>query len=147
MDRIKSAFELVAARQMNCAQAVLTAFCEELGLQKDVALRLARGFGAGMGRSNNICGAVTGAYMVLGLNQFPQIEDRRAQMEKVYQLVREFNRKFIDINKSIMCTDLLGYNLSMPEDYEKARSKDLFTTVCPKFVADSVSILETILGK
>jgi hypothetical protein len=42
---------------------------------------------------------------------------------------------------------LLGYNLSMPEDYEKARSKDLFTTVCPKFVADSVSILETILGK
>ena len=51
--------------KMNCAQSVLTAFSDELGLDRNTALRLARGFGGGMGRTGKTCGAVTGAYMVI----------------------------------------------------------------------------------
>jgi C_GCAxxG_C_C family probable redox protein len=145
MDRVKNAYEMISTRQMNCAQSVLTAFCEELGLEKDIALRLARGFGGGMGRTGNVCGAVTGAYMVLGLQQYPEIEDRSDQIEKVYQLVKDFSRMFIDKNKSIRCTDLLGCDLSAPGGLDDARSRELFTTVCPRLVADSVAILETML--
>ena len=55
--------------RINCAQTVITTFCEELGLDRAIALQVANGFGGGMGRTGRTCGAVTGAYMVLGLSQ------------------------------------------------------------------------------
>jgi C_GCAxxG_C_C family probable redox protein len=146
-DRVKAASELIATRQMNCAQAVLNSYCEDLGLDKNIALRLAQGFGAGMGRTDNICGAVSGAYMVLGLRPYPEIEDRRARMEHVYQLIQDFNRLFTAKNKSLKCTDLTGCDLSTAEGLNMARSQEVFTGVCPGLVGDAVSILETLLHK
>jgi C_GCAxxG_C_C family probable redox protein len=126
---------------MNCAQAVLSAFCDELGLDKTTALRVALAFGAGTGRTGGTCGAVMGAYMVLGSRSYPGLTpiDRK---EKVYSLVKEFNQRFVSLNKSINCSSLLGCDLSTPEGLTTARSKKLFAAACPKFVADAVNILE-----
>ena len=142
MSRAGAAAETMAGSQMNCAQAVLSAFCGELGLEKTTSLRVALAFGAGMGRTGGTCGAVTGAYMVLGLRPYYKLNTPTERKEKVYSLVSEFNRRFMTLNKSLNCTDLLGCDLSKPEGLAAARSSKVFSTVCPKFVADAVTILE-----
>ncbi len=143
MTRVAEATERIASSHMNCAQAVLTAFCEELGLGKSTALKIALPFGAGMGRTDGICGAVTGAYIVLGLRPYEGLTAVEKK-EKVYALVREFNRRFKAVHRSIGCSDLLGYNLGIPEEMASAKDKGLIGNVCPGLVADAVSILETL---
>jgi C_GCAxxG_C_C family probable redox protein len=144
MSRVKEAKQIMAEGKMNCAQAVLTAFCEELGMQKEMGRRLASGFGGGMARTNNTCGAVTGAFMVLGLREYPEIKDPRERLEKVYAQVKEFRDKFIEENGSIHCSDLVGYDLSTADGLSSARENKAFFTVCPKFVEDAVNILENL---
>jgi C_GCAxxG_C_C family probable redox protein len=142
MSKATEAAELMAGSRMNCAQAVLSAFAEELGLDKTTALKIALPFGAGMGRTGGVCGAVTGAYMVLGLRPYPELKTPSERKERVYALVKEFNQKFTTLHNSLNCTDLLGCDLSTAEGLAAARSQELFATTCPKFVADAVTILE-----
>ena len=141
MSRASETAEKIASSQMNCAQAVLTAFCEELGMEKQAALKIALPFGAGMGRTDGVCGAVTGAYMVLGLRPYVGLAPVEKK-EKVYALVGEFNRRFKAIHNSIICTSLLGSNLGTPEGMASAKERKLIDNVCPALVADAVSILE-----
>ncbi len=138
MTRSETAFTVMAESKMNCAQAVLTAYCEEFGLDRATALRLARGFGGGMGRTGKTCGAVSGAYMVLGLRE---PKEAREGVEAVYAQIKEFNRKFIELHGSTECTALLGCDLSTPEGLARARGEGLFTTVCPGFVKTAVELL------
>jgi C_GCAxxG_C_C family probable redox protein len=144
MSRAEEAGKLIAASQMNCAQAVLSAFAGEVGLDKVTAMKVALPFGAGMGRTSGACGAVTGAYIVLGLRLYPGVTSPSDYKEKVYSLVQEFNKRFKALHKSVNCTELLGCNLSTPEGRAKARDNRSFSTACPKFVADAVTILETL---
>jgi C_GCAxxG_C_C family probable redox protein len=144
-DRADKAFETMANRKMNCAQAVFTSFCEELGLEKKLALSIAQGFGGGMAHTGGTCGAVTGAYVALGLAQKYTTENPRDNIDKTYALINEFNRKFKEINGSLNCTELTGYDLSKPEKLAEAREKGVFITKCPEFVRDSVKIVEGLL--
>ena len=144
MDRIKAAQETMAARKANCAQSVLTAFSEDFGLKQDMAYNIAQGFGGGM-HINGTCGAVTGAYMVLGLANPVSQDNPRRNMDKVVALEAEFNRKFKDLHGALNCTELLGYDLSIPEQLTKAREKGLFTDKCPVFVGDAAQIVEDLL--
>ena len=124
----------------NCCQSVLFPFCEELGLPEKKALLLASGFGSGM-RRGATCGAVTGAYMVLGLKNSPgaSISETKA---KINSMVKEFNARFIERHGSLVCKELIGYDVSIPEEAEKASSEDVYNTICPKFVASAVEIIE-----
>jgi C_GCAxxG_C_C family probable redox protein len=141
MSKVDTAAEMMAPRRLNCAQSVLTAFCEELGLEIGLAIRIAGGFGAGIARTDNIGGAVAGAYMVLGLQPYPEISDPRRRLDRVYADIQAFQQKFLAHHNSIRCTDLLGYNLSTPDGLATARAQNLFTVVCPKLVREAVTIL------
>ena len=146
MDRASDARALMSARRMNCSQAVLTAYCEQFGLERRLALKLAQGFGGGMGHMGGICGAVTGAYMVLGLAQKMWDDNNpRQSLDRTYELVREFTQRFKALHGSVICRELIGYDLSTPEGLAEARNKKIFTTVCPDFVSDSVKILEVMI--
>jgi C_GCAxxG_C_C family probable redox protein len=145
MDRAGKAHELMATRTTNCAQAVISSFCEELGLNKNLAFRLAQGFGGGMHHSQGACGAVTGAYMVLGLSQKISNEKPREKLEANYALMAEFNKRFKALHKSLNCTELCGYDLSIPEKAAEAREKKVFSTTCAGYVRDAVKILEELL--
>jgi C_GCAxxG_C_C family probable redox protein len=145
MDKSKQAFEIMRVHRMNCAQAVLTVFCEDLGLTPITALKVAMGFGGGMARTGKTCGAVTGAYMVLGLSQKISPENPYKSIDKTYELVHKFNREFEAIHGSLTCKELLGYDLNTPHGLAEARTKKVFTSLCPHFVADSVKILSDIL--
>jgi C_GCAxxG_C_C family probable redox protein len=144
MNRAESAAQNITTHRMNCSQSVLTAFCEELGLNLPLARKVALGFGGGMGRMGKTCGAVTGAYMVIGLKQNITSENGPQVKDKVNRLIQEFNKEFTAKNGSITCKDLLGCDLSTPEGSTQAKEKGLFSTLCPRFVKSAVEILETL---
>jgi len=131
---------------MNCAQTILSTYCDIFGLDRLLALQLAQGFGRGMGRGNYNCGAVSGAYMIIGLAHKMSAANPREHVDKTYDLLQEFNRKFIEIHSSLVCRDLIGMDISTPEGLAEARDKSIFTTRCPVFVRDTGMILESILN-
>jgi C_GCAxxG_C_C family probable redox protein len=144
MNKAEFAAASMTSGTTNCAQSVINVFCEELGLEKSLALKLALGFGGGMGHTGQTCGAVTAAYMVLGLEQDFNPAIPKQYRDRVYALVAEFNRRFIKIHGSINCTRLLGYDLSTPEGEAAVKEKGLSQKLCPKFVHDAVEIVEGI---
>jgi C_GCAxxG_C_C family probable redox protein len=145
MDRVSTAYALMAERRTNCAQAILSTYCEAFGLERNLALRLAQGFGGGMAHMGKTCGTVTGAYMVLGLSQKLSPDNPSERLDATYELIREFDRRFKALHGSVNCTELIGYDLSTPEGLAEAREKKVFTSVCPGLVGDSARILETML--
>lgn len=129
----------------NCSQSILSTYGTEFGIDRDIALKLATGFGGGMGRMAETCGAVTGALMVIGLKYGkcnPGDDDKR---EKTYELVKEFRRRFEDTNGTVVCRNLLNCDISTESGLIRARDTGLFKTVCPKMVSDSAEILEDML--
>lgn len=129
----------------NCAQSVLTAFCGDFELQVEPASRIACGFGGGMGRMAKTCGAVTGAFMVIGLKYGQTLSNDKAAKEKTYVLVRLFSELFMKDHGSIDCGKLLRCDISTTQGSALANEKNLFKTVCPKYVESAVKILEKIL--
>ncbi len=129
----------------NCSQSVLSAYSELFGLDRKITLKIAQAFGAGMARMGNICGAVTGAFMAIGLKcGRVRAVDEEAK-EKTYAVAQEFVERFKSHHGSIICRELLGVDLSAPEGITEAEEKNLFETLCPKFVQCSIDILEQIL--
>jgi len=111
-----------------------------------MALKVAGAFGGGMGCMGKTCGAVTGAFMVIGLKHGKtRAEDDQAK-EKAYSLVREFADRFQARNGSTVCGQLLDCDISTPEGKRLAEEEKLFTTMCPEFVQDAAEIIEHILG-
>lgn len=128
-----------------CSQAVLSVFAPDYGLDHDMALRLAQGFGAGMARTDDVCGAVAGAVLVIGLRYGATQSDDRAAREKTYSVIGEFIREFTKRNGTVSCTALLGYNLSDPHQLTEAHQSGVVPARCPGFVRDAVEILPTLM--
>jgi C_GCAxxG_C_C family probable redox protein len=131
----------------NCCQSVLSTYGKGLGLGEREALKIASGFGAGIAYMGDICGAVTGAFMVIGLKygRF-NAEDTEAR-DKTYRLISEFVRIFKEKNGSIKCNELLDVDVSTEEGLKKAHAADKFSTVCPKLVRDAAEIAGQLLNE
>lgn len=132
--------------KFHCSQAVLAAFAPELGLTEEQALRLGACFGSGM-RKGEVCGACTGALMVLGLmyGQFDKDDlESRMRANKVNEAMMN---GFAEKNGSYICNELLGCDIRTEEGVKEAREKGLFTEFCPKMVAGAVDVLEEIIQK
>ena len=130
-----------------CSQSVLATFAQEYGLSEETALRIATGFGSGMGRMCEVCGALTGAFMVIGLKHGKVITDGSrygTNTETTYRLVAELAKKFEARNGSIYCRELIGHDLSDPDERAKVVQLGLFATTCRKCVVDAVELLEEI---
>jgi C_GCAxxG_C_C family probable redox protein len=128
----------------NCAQSVLVAFASEHGMQASEALRVAAGFGGGMGRLAGTCGAVSGAVMALGLAHGSTEPDAAAK-ERTYEKVRALVEGFQARHGSILCRDLLGCDIGTPEGFQKAHSQGLTRQLCPRFLRDAGELLEGML--
>jgi len=143
MNNVEKAVEVFKSG-LSCSQAVLGAYCEQFGLDKETAYKISSGFGGGM-HLDQTCGAVTGAFMVIGLKfGRTRADDNEAKMKTV-EATREFAEKFKARHGSIGCTELIGCNVSTLAGYEEAMKKDLFKQVCPNFVKSAMEILEEII--
>ena len=143
MSRIDSALSRFA-QGFNCSQAVLSAYAGQFGLDEETALKIASGFGGGMGRMADTCGAVTGAFMVLGLKYGQPRRIGRPRKGSTHR-IRDFAERFKARNGSLVCRDLLGCDISTPEGLQQAREAEMFSKTCPKFVRDACEILEEML--
>jgi C_GCAxxG_C_C family probable redox protein len=146
MTKEKDALALFG-KGFTCSASVFSAFSRDLGLDPDTAKKIACGFGGGISRTGNICGAVSGAVMVIGLKYGKTIQGDDAATTRTRALVREFISEFTARNGSVNCTKLLGLNLDDPEEYEWARTSGLFTTRCSDLVKDAVVVLEKVLAE
>jgi len=132
-------------RGYSCSQAVFSTFSQELGMEPEMALKTAGAFGGGMARMGETCGAVTGAFMALGLKHGKAHEGDDAAREKTYGLVHEFVTRFQASHGSIRCNTLLDCDMSTPEGRKQARDQKKFDELCPLLVHDAAEILEEIL--
>ncbi|MFC1489643.1 C-GCAxxG-C-C family protein [Candidatus Latescibacterota bacterium] len=128
-----------------CSQSVLAAYADDFGLDRETALKISGGFGGGMGGMGKVCGALTGAFMVIGLKHRGVEPGNNDAKQLTAKLVSETAEKFIAIHGSINCSDLLGCDFSTAEGKADAQDKGLFDTLCPKFVRDAADILEELL--
>lgn len=144
MSKTDKALELFS-NNFNCSQAVLTAFAADFGLDEKLALMLGTSFGGGA-RNGEICGAVSGALMVLGLKygHFDAFDNE--QKSRAYSIAVEYTKRFKEANGSIVCRDLLGYDLSKPDEMACIKEKGLFGDVCPKAIKSAVEVLEGVLA-
>jgi C_GCAxxG_C_C family probable redox protein len=129
----------------NCAQAVFVPFAKENGILEVHALKIAGGFGGGMGRLQATCGAVTGAYMAIGLKHGKSLGDEgNEKREKTYGLVKKFDLEFREIFSTTSCRELLQCDLNTEEGKQYAADNKLTEKVCERCVVEAVRIVEKI---
>ena len=128
----------------NCSQAVFCAFCDVTGLDMDAAARMASSFGGGLGRLREVCGAVSGAALALGiLRGYSDPGDYDAKKAH-YARVQEFARRFREANGAIVCRELLG---GAPAGGAPEARTDAFyrKRPCPNLVVSAAEILDDML--
>jgi C_GCAxxG_C_C family probable redox protein len=131
-----------------CGQAILAPFASDYGLNEDLALKISTGFGSGMGRMCEVCGALTGAFMVIGLKYGKVKTDGTkygSNTETTYRKVAELAKKFEAKNGSIYCRELIGHDLSNEEERAEVVRLGLFKTTCGGCIKDAVELLEETL--
>jgi len=123
MNNVEKAVEVFKSG-LSCSQAVLGAYCEQFGLDKELAYKIGSGFGGGI-HLDQACGAVTGAFMVIGLKYGrTRANDVGAKMNTAQKEV-EFAEKFRARHGSIDCTELIGCNISTLEGYQGAKKSEV----------------------
>ncbi|NHJ46579.1 MAG: C_GCAxxG_C_C family protein [Asgard group archaeon] len=125
----------------NCAQAVLRAVLEEKKLYFDQAPIVSAGFGGGISRRGEMCGAVTGAVMAIGMLTHETEQDVSKHKALTYQKVTELINKFNEIHETPICSELVGIDITDPEARKKASDEGIFSKICPKFVEDAAKIV------
>lgn len=127
----------------NCSQSMLLAYGISLGLTEDLCKRIAAPFGGGIGHLQEICGAVTGAIMVLGLKHGTGSENRD-ERDRLNDMVQDFVRQFKARNNAVLCRDLLGFDITTAEGLAEARKRGVFGA-CDGYVRIAAEILDTML--
>jgi len=132
-------------QEFSCSQSVFGAFADPADMSRETALRVAAGFGGGLARTGETCGAITGAVMALGLRHCGVPAEDPLAKQHAYPPVQEFLARFKARHGSIVCRELLGCDLGTPEGLQSAREQDLFKSRCPAFVKTAAEILEDLL--
>ena len=143
MDRIQKAVKLFEENS-NCSQAVLAAFVDSAEMDEAAALKVASGFGGGIGRTGNTCGALTGAVMVMGLRYGTADAADKTTKYEVYRKVQRLSEEFKLRIGSTICRDLLGFDMSTPDGQLSTKVPGAFDR-CPEFVRIAAEILEEML--
>lgn len=142
-EKIKNAKQLFA-NNINCAQSTLAVHASDYGMSKELAFKLASAMGGGMGHQGKTCGAVIGAYMVLGLefgNQIPDdIESKLILREASNLFVEKFNKRHGNID----CPLLLKKDFRIAEELEEIQETGLTKKRCPEFIQSSIEIIQEI---
>ena len=132
-------------KNFTCSQAVLSVFANDLGLDNETAFKIASTFGGGIGKSGETCGAITGAIMAIGLKYGYSTPPDDLTKNELNQKVQFFLEEFKEKHSYTKCKELLGYDVSIPEENDIIKEKGISNQRCPIFISDAVEILEDIL--
>lgn len=123
----------------NCTQSVLTILYEHIPTEEKTTLipRIASGFGGGIGLCGSVCGSLTGSIMAVGV-KYGSNESGEGNNVKAYTKSWQLFKQFEKQHGSVICRELIKYDLSKPEELAKARQEGVFEKRCVKFVASAV---------
>jgi C_GCAxxG_C_C family probable redox protein len=124
----------------NCAQSVLLTMFEHWNGRNELVPKIATGFGSGIGRCGSVCGALVGGVMALSV-RFGTNEPSSEKRKKAYELACAFYKTFEKQNGSVLCRELIGYDLSDPQELEKAQDAKVFEEKCSVYVRKTVELL------
>lgn len=132
----------------NCSQAVLGAYCKELGMDFETAIKLASSFGGGMGRLREVCGAVSAMFMVAGLKfGYTDPKDKTGK-QKHYELIQILSQNFKEKNGSIICRELLGLDIQHDSPVPEARTAEYYKKrPCIELVKCTAEIIDEVLNE
>ena len=132
----------------NCAQAVLCAFADEVGMDSATALAASACFGGGLGRQREVCGAVSGMCMAFSLKHAPKDPTDQAQKAAFYAHIQELCNRFKKENGSIICRELLGLPAGPQDPTPQPRTPAYYDhRTCAQKVECAAAILEEYLKK
>ncbi len=132
----------------HCAQAVVYAFADDVDTDKNTLMALSTGFGAGLGRKQEVCGAVSGAVMILGAKYGRKDNEPTDKMEKTYSEVQKFIDEFTREKGTIICWELLcGCNLLTEEGQKLFKDKNLKREICNRCIELVCNILQKYLSE
>jgi C_GCAxxG_C_C family probable redox protein len=145
MGRAETAAENMR-KGFNCAQSVVKAFASELGAPEGAAVRMAATFGGGMGRNGLVCGAVSGAALVLGARFGFDDPAEPGGRERAYARMNALIEQFQKEHGSVMCRELLAIDPKDPEEWDRARERGAFQNRCPLLVRSAAKMAEDLLN-
>jgi C_GCAxxG_C_C family probable redox protein len=144
-DKVKIAEDLFL-QGYNCSQAVLAAFSDEIGLDRETALKLSSSFGGGMGRLREVCGAVSAMFMIAGMKYgYSNPKDSGAKAEH-YKLIQKLAEKFKEEHGNIVCKELLGLTKGPDSPVPEARTQNYYKKrPCIELVKSAAKIMSDYL--
>lgn len=144
-NRVRKTVEAFDCDSCNCSQAIARVFGPEIGLDEKSAMRAGCAFGGGIGRQGMVCGAVTGAVLVLGFLANRDEPDPEKAMEASFELVDRFMNRFAERHGSLDCKDLIGIDLSTEAGRRVNQEEKVTKTTCPEFVKTAAEILDEMM--
>ena len=127
----------------NCSQALVLAFEDLVPIDRESLLKLASSFGGGMGRLREVCGSVSGMFMIAGLLYGYDGPETGQVKADHYARIQELARRFEETHGSIVCREMLGLNVKHDAPTPEARTKEYYKKrPCPDIVGDAAEILE-----
>ncbi len=145
MDRAEIAVKTMGSG-FNCAQSMIKAYASELQVDEDAVVRMASPFGGGLGRNGYVCGAVSGAAMVIGARFGNADAADTAARDRAYAAVSKLMEKFQEEHRTLLCRELISYDINTSEGYLRAREAGVFQNRCPLFLRSVGKILDEILA-
>lgn len=132
----------------NCAQAVFAAFCDVTHIDKNLALQLSSSMGGGMGRLREVCGAVSGMFLVTGaLYGYDDPKDASAKNAH-YARIQELAAAFQKENGSIVCRELLGLDHKSDGPVASDRTKEYYQKrPCVELVVCAARIMDRYIAE
>ena len=131
---------------LNCSQSVVASFAEEMSFDRNFALSMSCGFGGGMGRLQETCGAATGAFMVMGIHYCRKYSDNKDRKEATYAAIQKFSKEFTVLHGTMNCMELINVDLKTEDGHRILKESNLTETVCEKCINDAIKITEEILN-
>ena len=133
----------------NCSQAVVLAFCEDFGLEKETAAMIAAPFGGGIGRLREVCGTFSGINMILGLAEGKNTQANRSKKTELYKDVQALAEKFKADNGSIICRDLLNLRIKSKDNPTPSERTDEYYKArpCSELCRYAADLLEQFLAE
>lgn len=128
----------------NCAQSVLLPFIEKANISQETAISISQGFGGGMGKMQEKCGALTGVFMAIGLIVNTKYSDKIQRKKMSEIMIKEFNNRFFDEFGNTTCRELLDCDINTEMGQKQYSENDYRETKCAKYVMKAVEMLESM---
>ncbi|MHA2224310.1 MAG: C-GCAxxG-C-C family protein [Candidatus Hodarchaeales archaeon] len=144
MKDIETAVTCFKNTEFNCSQAIISTYGPKFGIDQESCLKISEAFGGGIAYLGSICGAVSGALMVIGLSHGRINDDDLNAKYATLRYAEEFINRFKVRNNTVMCKELLNFEINTEEKLKLAREKKVFDN-CAGFVQDAAEIIEELV--